>query len=168
MENVRLPSLPAGLLPPFESGQQRSAPRPAEAEPRPGASGGEDRVTLSAEGQARARRDVGGVVETVSLPSDRPALQAYREEAGRPVEPAPLRQGEVYEGVFQRLTELAAALSPPQTNPAGPASATEPATTAAPAAAPTIPAAPEGNGADAYGRAGQAAQTLGSRVDVFA
>ncbi len=168
MENVRLPSLPPGLLPSLESGQQRSAPRPVEAESRPGSSGGEDRVTLSAEGRARASRDVGGVVETVPLPPDRPAVQAYREEAGRPLASAPLRQGEVYEGVFQRLSELAAALTPPETAPAAPVSGPEPATTAAPAAAPTIPAAPEGNGADVYGRTAQTGQALGSRVDVFA
>ena len=163
MDNVRLSSLPPGLLPPLESGQQRPAPRPPAADDR-ASSPGEDQVTLSAEGRARARRDVGAVVENVALPSDRPGVQAYRQEAGRPVAP-PLPQGEVYEGVFQRLGELAASLASSGTNPApdvtevpGPSSV----------GAPNIPATPEVNSTADYARATQPGPAVGSRIDVFA
>ena len=173
MDNVRLSSLPPGLLPPLESGQQRLASRTPAVDDRP-VSAGEDRLTLSAEGRARASRDAGSVVENVALPADRPGVQAYRQEAERSVAPPPLPQGDVYEGVFQRLNELAASLTPPEppastaTEPAAP-TPTEPVASEAgvPSNAPTIPATQESTRDNGYAQGAQTA-TPGSRVDVFA
>ena len=94
MENVRPLGLPPGLLPPQESGQARPPERPSRAEPDVrGATAGSDRITLSEEGRARARRDVGGSpVENVATGEASRAIRSYQAEAQQApaFEPPPL------------------------------------------------------------------------------
>ena len=161
MENVRPLGLPPGLLPPQESGQARPPERPSRAEPDlRGATAGSDRITLSEEGRARARRDVGGSpVENVATGEASRAIRSYQAEAQQApaFEPPPL-EGRVLEGQFQRLTEVG---SPARLEAT--ARAAEPSTPVSASDSAPVPAASE-RASTAYS---EAAGRVGTRVDLF-